>query len=108
MCQKETWGAIVAPKEAHSTQRGQPPRMHGPGLWKYEQKEVKNDHAERDVALILEAAQSRRFENEEQLQYALQVIEQIRTEFPDAKKSTLRIKLSLDQTNNSFKTDTTN
>src|SRR6218665_820944 len=26
-------------KEAHSTQRGQPPRMHGPGLWRYEQKE---------------------------------------------------------------------
>ena len=25
--------------EAHSTQKGQPPRMHGPGLWKYEQKE---------------------------------------------------------------------
>jgi len=39
MCQKESWGAIVAPKEAHSTQRGQPRRMHGPGLWKYEQKE---------------------------------------------------------------------
>src|SRR6218665_440272 len=38
MCQKETWGAIVAPKEAHSTQRGQPPRMQGPGLWRYEQK----------------------------------------------------------------------
>jgi len=34
-------GAIVAPKEAHSTQRGLPPRMHGPGLWRYmyEQKE---------------------------------------------------------------------
>src|SRR6218665_1939851 len=108
MCQKETWGAIVAPKEAHSTQRGQPSRMHGPGLWKYEQKEVTNDYAERGVALIQEAAQSRRFENEEQLQYALQVIEQIRAEFPDAKKSTLRRKLSLDQTNNSFKTDTTN
>src|SRR6218665_2925913 len=108
MCQKETWGAIVAPEEAHSTQRGQPPRMHGPGLWKYEQKVVTNDHAERGVALIQEAAQSKRFENEEQLQYALQVIEQIRAEFPDAKKSTLRRKLSLDQTNNSFKTDTTN
>src|SRR6218665_693354 len=39
MCQKESWEAIVAPKEAHSTQRGQPPRMHGPGLWRYEQKE---------------------------------------------------------------------
>jgi len=31
MCQKEYWGAIVATKGAHSTQRGQPPRMHGPG-----------------------------------------------------------------------------
>src|SRR6218665_1527369 len=39
MCQKESWGAIFATKEAHSTQRGQPPRMHGPGLWMYEQKE---------------------------------------------------------------------
>jgi len=39
MCQKEFLGAIVAPKEAHSTQRGQPPRMHGPGWGRYEQKE---------------------------------------------------------------------
>src|SRR6218665_1728827 len=39
MCQKESWGAIVATKEVHSTQKGQPPRMHGPGLWRYEQKE---------------------------------------------------------------------
>src|SRR6218665_2473418 len=42
MCQKESWGAIVArlaPKEAHSTQRDQPPRMHGPVLWRYEQME---------------------------------------------------------------------
>src|SRR6218665_329123 len=39
MCQKESWGAIFATKEAHSTQRGQPPRMHGPGLSRYEQKE---------------------------------------------------------------------
>src|SRR6218665_88547 len=108
MCQKESWGAIVAPKEAHSTQRGQPPRMHGPGLWRYEQMEVTNDHAERGVALIQEAAQSGRFENKEQLPYALQVIEQNRADFPDAKKSTLRRKLSLDQTTNSFKTDTTN
>ena len=82
--------------------------MHRPGLWRYEQKEVTNNHAEQGVALIQEAAQSGRFENEEQLQYALQVIEQNRSEFPDAKKSTLRRKLSLDQTNNSFKTDTTN
>ena len=28
MCQKESWGAIVATKEAHSTQRDQQP-MHG-------------------------------------------------------------------------------
>src|SRR6218665_4034012 len=39
MCQKESWGAIFATKEAHSTQRCQPPRMHGPGLWRYKQKE---------------------------------------------------------------------
>src|SRR6218665_1854481 len=39
MRQKESWGAIFATKEAYSTQRGQPPRMHGPGLWMYEQKE---------------------------------------------------------------------
>src|SRR6218665_1620140 len=32
MCQKESWGAIFATTEAHSTQRDQPPRMHGPGL----------------------------------------------------------------------------
>ena len=37
MCQKESCGAIVATKEAHSTQRGQPPRMHGPGLSRYQQ-----------------------------------------------------------------------
>src|SRR6218665_2969971 len=36
MCQKESWGAIFATTEAHSTQRDQPPRMHGPGLWMYE------------------------------------------------------------------------
>ena len=39
MCQIESWVAIVATKEAHSAQRGQPSRMHGPGLWRYEQKE---------------------------------------------------------------------
>src|SRR6218665_1890696 len=39
MCQKESWGAIFGTTEAHSTQRDQPPRMHGPGLWMYEQKE---------------------------------------------------------------------
>src|SRR6218665_346288 len=36
MCQKESWGGIIVTKKAHSTQRGQPPRMHGPGLWRYE------------------------------------------------------------------------
>src|SRR6218665_2399844 len=40
MCQKESWGAIFVTKEVHSTQRGQPPRMHDlHGLWRYEQKE---------------------------------------------------------------------
>lgn len=48
-----------------------------------------NDHAERGVALIQEATQSKRFRSEDQLQYALQVIEQNRALFPDAKKSTL-------------------
>jgi len=38
MCQKESWGTIFAAEEAHSTQRGQPKRMLGPGLWRYEQK----------------------------------------------------------------------
>ena len=37
---------------------------------------VTNDHAERGVALIQDAAQSGRFKSEEQLQYDLQVIEQ--------------------------------
>src|SRR6218665_1617076 len=38
MCQKESWGAIVATRKAHSTQRGYPPRKHGPGMWRHEQK----------------------------------------------------------------------
>jgi hypothetical protein len=54
---------------------------------------VTNDNAERGVALIQDAAQSKRFQCEEQLQYALQVIELNRTNFPDAKKSTLLKKL---------------
>src|SRR6218665_3387811 len=32
-------GAIAAPMEANPTQKGQPRRMHGPGLWKYKQNE---------------------------------------------------------------------
>lgn len=48
-----------------------------------------NDHAERGIALIQDATQSGRFKTKEQLQYALQVIEQSRVNFPDAKKSTL-------------------
>src|SRR6218665_3194454 len=39
MCQNESWRAIVAPEEAHFTQRGQPPRMHTPGLWRYDETE---------------------------------------------------------------------
>lgn len=50
---------------------------------------VTNDHAERGVALIQDAAQSGRFRCEEQLQYALHVIEHNREQYPDAKKSTL-------------------
>jgi len=29
---------MAAPAKVHSTQKGQPPRMHGSPLWKYEQK----------------------------------------------------------------------
>jgi len=54
---------------------------------------VINDYAERGVALINDATQLRRFCDEEQLQYALQVIEKNRADFPDAKKSTLLKKL---------------
>ena len=50
---------------------------------------VTNDHAERGVALIQDATKSGRFKSEEQLQYALQVIEQNRANFPNVKKSTL-------------------
>ena len=42
---------------------------------------VTNDHAERGVALIQEAAQSGRFKNEEQLQYG-----QNRADFTDARR----------------------
>ena len=52
-----------------------------------------NDQAVRGVALIQDATQSGRFQTEEQLQYALQVIEQSRANIPDAKKSTLLKKL---------------
>ena len=38
MRQKEPWGTIAVLIEALSTQRGQPPRMHRPVFWKYEQK----------------------------------------------------------------------
>ena len=47
---------------------------------------VTNDHAERGVALIQDAAQSGRFKSGEHLQY---VIEQNQAQYPDAKKSTL-------------------
>ena len=52
---------------------------------------VTNDQA--GVALIQDTAKSGRFRCEDQLQYALQVIEQNREKFPDAKKSTLLKKL---------------
>jgi len=52
---------------------------------------VTNDHA--GVALIQDTAKSGRFRCEDQLQYALQVIEQNRQKFPDAEKSTLLKKL---------------
>src|SRR6218665_4144081 len=109
MCQKESWEQSLRQRKP-IPHRGANHRectglgCGGTSKWKSQI----NDHAERGVALIQEAAQSKRFENEEQLQYALQVIEQNRADFPDAKKSTVRRKLSLDQTNNSFKTDTTN
>jgi len=58
---------------------------------------VINDHAERGVTLINDATQSGRFRDEEQLQYALQVIEENRLNFPDAKKSTLLKNRETDQ-----------
>lgn len=48
-----------------------------------------NDFAERSIALIKECTNSGRFKNEDQLQCALQVIEENRKKFPDAKKSSL-------------------
>jgi len=38
MRQSEPWGAITVTMEAHSKQRGLPPRMHEPGKLKYGQK----------------------------------------------------------------------
>jgi len=38
MCPHEPWGAIAAPTEVHAIRKGQPPRMLGSALWKYEQK----------------------------------------------------------------------
>ena|SRR6218665_917812 len=38
MCQSGPWGAITVPVEAHSKQRGQPPRMRKSGELKYGQK----------------------------------------------------------------------
>src|SRR6218665_2060018 len=56
MCRKESCGAIAVPMEAHSTQRGQLPRMHGPGLWKYGQKEQRvtppRSNEQRDLLII--------------------------------------------------------
>jgi len=50
-----------------------------------------NDHAEQGISLIQEATRSKRFRSEDQFQFALQVIKQSRSRFPesDAKKSTL-------------------
>jgi len=39
MRQSEPWVAIAVPMEAHSKQRGQPPRMHVSGELKYGQKD---------------------------------------------------------------------
>ena len=50
---------------------------------------VTNDHVERRVALIQDAAKSGHYRSEEQLQYALQVIEQNRALFPNIKKPML-------------------
>jgi hypothetical protein len=47
---------------------------------------VTNDHAERAVSLIQEATNSKRFKKEDQLQLAIQVIEDHRKRIPDAKK----------------------
>jgi len=50
---------------------------------------TKNDHAERRVALIQVATRSKRVRSDNQLQFALQVIDQNLSHFPDARKSTL-------------------
>ena len=34
------WAAIEVMMEAHSTHRGQPPKMHGSAFWKYGQKAI--------------------------------------------------------------------
>lgn len=47
-----------------------------------------NDHAEQYVTSIQECTKSDRFRNEDQLQFAMQVIESNRKEYPNAKKST--------------------
>jgi len=39
MCQKKPRGAIAVPMEGSPFHKVGPPRMHGPGLWKYGQKE---------------------------------------------------------------------
>lgn len=50
---------------------------------------VTNNHTDRGVAIIPDAAYTGRFKSEEQLQYALQIIEKSRKNFPEARKLTL-------------------
>jgi len=56
---------------------------------------VMNDHAERGVALLQGTAKSRRFRCEDQLQYALQVIELTQRGFPIPKSQTGLLSLEL-------------
>ena len=53
MCQKESWEAIFATEEAHSTQRGQPPRIHGPGLWGSESLQTTTGGEPTESSLLL-------------------------------------------------------
>jgi len=70
MRQSEPWGAITVPMEAHSKQRGLPPRMREPDELEYWQKEQRvlpfhwvegtvTSGAQGGIAKILEVGQSK-------------------------------------------------
>ena len=51
------WGAITVPTEAHSTRKGQPPRMHGSALWEYGQKGQRGPYFHRAEGTATSGAQ---------------------------------------------------